>query len=390
MNARTQGSPDGIPASVAVAVRSNTRFTLDLYRTQRNASGNLFLSPYSISAALAMTYAGARGATAVQMAHAMHFDLAPQELLPAFAALEMRMAEVERQGAVQLHVANRLWPHKDCRLLGEYVTLIEQSYGASLTSLDYLHAEAARQTINTWAEEQTGHKIRDLVPPGVLNELTRLVLANAIYFKGDWASRFRLRFTRCVPFWVTPDSTVQAQMMEQTHKFGYAETDEMQALEMPYAGGALSMIVLLPRARDGLASLEAALTAENLDRWTAGLRPEEVQVSLPRFEITFGVLLDAALQSLGMADAFSERADFSGMDGARRLYIGAVLHKAFVKVNEEGTEAAAATVVMTLGAGLPPPLPVFRADHPFLFLIREVRTGSILFLGRVLNPHLPT
>jgi serpin B len=390
MQTTMRESPDRISAGLADVVQGNTGFALDLYRTQRGVCGNLFLSPYSISAALAMAFAGAGGETAAQMARVLHFDPNPGRLHDAFAALETRLAEVARQGALQLRVANRLWPHKGCRLLDGYVTLVKRCYGVSLTPLDYRHAEAARQIINAWAEEQTAGRIRDLIPPGVLNELTRLVLANAIYFKGRWATQFRLRSTRRAPFWVTPEGSVPVQMMAQMHEFGYAETGDLQALEMPYAGDGLSMIVLLPRARDGLVALEAALTVENLNRWTAGLVPDTVELFLPQFHLTFAVQLDEALQSLGMADAFSERADFSGMDGSLRLYLGAVLHKAFLKVNEEGTEAAAATAVITLEMAMPAQARVFRADHPFLFLIREVRTGSILFLGRVVNPRLET
>jgi serpin B len=371
--------------NVLPVVRNNTEFALDLYRTQRTTPGNLFFSPYSISAALAMTSAGARDETAAQMARALHFDPDPRRLHPAFAALEARLAEVGSQGALQLRTANRLWPHAGCRLLDEYLTLVKEHYGASPTPLDYGHAEAARRTINAWAEEQTGRKIQDLIPPGVLDSLTRLVLANAIYFKGDWAAPFEVRHTSSEPFRITPDDTVSVQMMARTAEFSYAETDGLQVLGLPYAGDALSMIVLLPLEPDGLPALESTLTPGHLARWTDGLHVEEVRVFLPRFDVTCALRLDAALKSLGMVDAFSGRADFSGMDGSRELYLGAVLHKAFVKVNEEGTEAAAATAAAMLLKGLPRE-PVFRADHPFLFLIRENRTGSILFLGRVANP----
>jgi serpin B len=387
--ATTQQSPDRIPSGVVDAVRGNTRTALDLYRTQRNACGNIFFSPYCISAALALAYAGARGNTAAQMARALRFDPDPHILHPAFGALETGLAELERDGALQLRVASRLWPHTSCRLLEEYVTLVRRCYGASLTPLDYRRPEPARQVINAWAEERTGGRITDLIPPGILTSLTRLVLTNVIYFKGRWSSPFRLRLTRRASFWVTPDSAAQAQMMAQTHDFDYCEAGDVQVLDLPYGGG-LSMIVLLPRARDGLAAIEDALTVENLDLWTASLSPAVVEVFLPRFMITFQVQLDAALESLGMVDAFTEQADFSGMDGTRRLFIGAALHKAFIKVNEEGAEAAAATA-LALAEGLSPPAPpVFRADHPFLFLIRKGRTGSILFLGRVIDPHQET
>jgi serine protease inhibitor len=379
---------------VASAVGGNTRFALDLYRILRPTPGNLFLSPYSISVALAMTYAGARGETAAQMARTLGFDPDQKELHAAFAALEARLREVGKRGAVQLSVANRLWPHRKYAFLKDYLGLLRRFYGVRVTPVDYGDEEAARRTINAWVEEQTRHKIRDLIPPGVLTDLTRLVLANAIYFKGSWSSPFEVSLTSAAPFRVTPDQQAQVKMMARKTGFGYREFSGLQVLDLPYAGDDLSMIVLLPseqdapRGRDALAQLEDALTAENLERWTGNLIETEVQVFLPRFEVTFSVRLDGALVSLGMADVFSGQADFSGMDGSKELYIGAVLHKAFVVVNEEGTEAAAATAVIVFGLSMPRPAPVFRADHPFLFLICEKRTGSILFLGRVVNPVL--
>jgi serpin B len=382
----TPAMPEGIPAGVATAVRGNTQFALDLYRTQRETPGPLCLSPYSISVALAMTVAGARGETAAQMIRALHFNPDQELLHLAFAALEARLVEVGQGGAVQLRVANRLWPQEGYEFREAFLALVLQYYGAPVRPVDYRNAEAARRTINAWVEERTERKIQELIPPRILDALTRLVLVNAIYFKGNWASQFEKEVTHAAPFWVTPGEQAQVQMMAQTHEFGYAEFDGLQALELPYVGEDASMIVLLPRERDGLAALEAALTVQNLDRWTSGLSPDTVEVFLPAFEVTFPVRLDEALQSLGMVDAFSgARADFSGMDDSRGLFIGAVLHKAFVAVNEEGTEAAAATAVV-VGRGMPMPPPVFRADHPFLFLIREKRMGSVLFLGRVVNP----
>jgi serpin B len=325
------------------------------------------------------------------MAGALHFDPDQVDFHPAFAALEARLREVGEQGAVQLSIANRLWPHRRYTFLVDYLALLQQFYGAQVTPVDYGDEEAARRTINAWVEEQTRHKIRDLIPPGILTDLTRLVLANAIYFKGSWSSPFQVSLTSEAQFRVTPDTQVQVAMMAKQSEFGYLELSGLQVLELPYAGDDLSMIVLLPReqdqarGQDALAQLEDALTAQNLELWTGKLAKTEVQVFLPRFEVTFPVRLDRALGSLGMVHAFSRRADFSGMDGTRLLYIDQVVHKAFVVVNEEGTEAAAATAVIMV-LGMPPPVPVFRADHPFLFLIREKRTGSILFLGRVANP----
>jgi serpin B len=254
-----------------------------------------------------------------------------------------------------------------------------------VTAVDYGDAETARGTINAWIEEKTENRIQEMIPRGLLDATVCLILVNAIYFKGNWASQFDQGLTSDAPFWVTPAEQVQVPMMSQTIEFRYREGDGLQVLELPYAGDDLSMVVLLPKEIDGLAELEGRLTVENLGAWTTGLWQTEVQVFLPRFELSFPFRLDDALISMGMADAFAD-ADFSGMDGTQSLYIGAVLHKAFVAVNEEGTEAAAATAVFMKAKALPLPPPTFRADHPFVFLIRENSTGSILFLGRVVNP----
>ncbi|HEY76884.1 MAG TPA: serpin family protein [Thermoflexia bacterium] len=374
-------------SDVEVVVRGNTAFALDLYEKLRKAEGNLFFSPYSISAALAMTYAGARGNTARQMARTLHFTLEQKRLHPAFASLETRLNAVQEQGNIQLRVANSLWPQIGYPFLEEFISLTEENYGASIIPVDYGDPEAARGKINTWVEKKTEDKIKELIPPRLITSVTTLVLVNAIYFEGDWASRFDRRATEEASFWVTPVEKIQVPMMAQRQKFRYAEYERLQVLELPYVGGDLSMIVLLPREVDGLAELENNLTMENLERWTSALQESEVLVFLPRFKMAWGArILNNELQSMGMTDAFDgSKADFSGMDGTRRLAISVVLHKAFIDVNEEGTEAAAATaVIITRGISSPPP--TFRADHPFIFLIRDNNTGSILFIGRVVNP----
>jgi serpin B len=373
-------------SSVATTVQGNTEFAFDLYQRLRTAKGNLFLSPFSISTALAMTYAGACSDTEVQMAQALHFLVDHGQLHPAFASLPATLSESGSKGHIQLRGANALWPQKGYALLEGFLALTKQYYGVLITPVDYRDAEAARHTINSWVEEKTDGKIKDLIPPGMLDALTRLVLVNAIYFKGNRASQFDRSLTRDAPFWVTLDEQVQVPMMTQKHEFRYGESAGLQVLELPYSGADLSMIVLLPKETDGLAKLEESLTAENLGGWTRSLWETEVAVFLPRFEMTFPFRLDDTLKSMGMRDAFSEKADFSGMDGGKELYIGAVLHKAFVAVNEEGTEAAAATAIAMRAKGLPWSQPVIRADHPFVFLVRENSTGSILFLGRVANP----
>ncbi len=370
-------------AGLETAVQGNTEFALDLYQRLRTREGNLFFSPYSISTALAMTYAGARGETARQMAQILRFLLDQEQLHPAFAWLEAHLAEVQKKGYVQLRVANSLWPHMGSALLDEFLTLTKRYYGVLITEVNYGDTEAARRMINAWVEQETENRIKELIPGGMLDASTLLVLVNAIYFKGDWASQFEPDLTQESPFWVTPKERVPVMMMAQQHRFRYGKFDGLQVVELPYAGEDLSMVVLLPNEIDGLARLETDLTVENLDRWTSRLRERDVSVFLPRFEITLPFDLTETLRAMGMVDAF-ENADFSGM-AEGLLFIAAVLHKAFVKVDEEGTEAAAATAVI-MARGVPEPPPVFRADHPFLFLIRENATGSILFLGRVMNP----
>ncbi len=384
MKSPEQGIQAETRSILATAVQGNTEFGLDLYRRLRSIGGNLFFSPYSISTALAMTYAGARGNTERQMAQALHFLLDQKQLHPAFALLEAKLGDVSQKRQMQLRIANSLWRQEGHALLAEFLALMKQYHGVSIATVDYGNPEAARHTINAWVEEETESKIKDLIPPELLGPLTRLVLVNAIYFKGNWASQFDPQLTAKAPFWVAAGERVQTPMMTQTHDFVYGESDGLQILELPYAGHDVSMIVLLPTENGGLAKLEDSLTVENLGRWTGHLWETKVEVFLPRFDIAFPFRLDDALISMGMIDAFSAKADFSGMDEAT-LFISAVLHKGFVAVNEKGAEAAAATAVI-MEKGLPSRPPLFRADHPFVFLIRENSTGSVLFLGRVMNP----
>ncbi len=374
------------PCSIETVVRGNDEFAVALYHKLRMKEGNLFFAPYSISTALAMTYAGARGNTAVQMAQVLQFPLEQEQLHPTFASLEAMLSDIAGKGYIQLQVANALWPQQGYPLRAEFLALMKQCYGVSISAVDYGEAEVARRTINTWVEEKTGGRIKELVLPGVLHALTRLALVNAVYFKGSWANRFDQHLTRDAQFWVTPTDQVRTPMMSLVHEFGYGQVGGLQILELPYVGSDLSMVVLLPAEIDGLAELEERLTAQNLARWTKNLSSTEVEVFLPKFEITLPFRLDEELKSMGMVDAFGDSADFSGMAGSRDLAIGAVLHKAFVAVDEQGTEAAAATAVEVTLKMLPLPSPIFRADHPFVFLIRENGTGSILFLGRVVNP----
>jgi serpin B len=378
----------GVPsADTQEVVAGNTAFATDLYAKLKTGEGNLFFSPYSISTALAMTYAGARGETAHQMANVLHLGMSQERLHPGFAALEGELNAVQKKGKVQLSVANSLWPQKGHSFLPVYVDLLKRHYGASVTGLDYAGAaESARKTINDWVEDKTVQKIKDLIKPGVLGPDTLLVLANAIYFKGNWVSQFNPKQTREDLFHTATGTQVVSSMMNREGKCSYAETLDLQALELPYDGYDLSMIVLLPRKAEGIGALESELTPVNLAQWTKSLRERKIILFLPKFRLTCEFSLKETLVAMGMTDPFSGTADFSGMDGSHDLFISAVVHKAFVDVNEEGTEAAAATAVRMKRGYAPPKVPVFRADHPFVFLIRDKHNGSILFLGRVTDP----
>jgi len=373
-------------------VRGNTAFALDLYGRLRSDAGNLFFSPLSISTALAMTSGGARGTTLEEMSRVLHLPPSPQA---AFGSL---LASVNGTGPAdkrtyQLTTANAIWAQKGYPWRPEFTHLIRTDYGAGLFETNFGSPEDSRQAINAWVEKETREKIKDLVPAGEITSVTRMVLTNAIYFKGSWAAPLKKEKTQDQPFFLADGTTTPVPLMTQTGTFGYGTFTPPtggpdQVLEMPYAGKELSMVVLLPAVGE-LGKLEEHLSPDSLATWTKDIRPHRVEVFLPRFKTDKATPLGGPLQALGMKAAFNYKiADFSGMQtGPELLYITAVLHKAFVDVNEEGTEAAAATgVVMgarAMHAGQPP---VFRADRPFLFLIRENTSGTILFLGRVTNP----
>lgn len=382
---------DSNSADMNQVVAGNSEFALDLYARLRTRDGNIFLSPYSISAALAMTYAGARGETATQMTQTLHFDSPAEKLHPAFFELKTNLDAVQKNGKVRFAVANSLWPQAGFDFRQDYLTLCDKYYGSAIVPVDFVrYTEAARTKINDWVSERTNGKIDELIKPGMLDELSRLVLVNAIYFKGDWRTKFSASLTQEQPFHISSRISVTARLMEQTEECGYAEFPDLQVLAMPYADSDISMVVLLPSNVDGLTNLEAQLTPKNLESWINQIGPEKVQVFFPGFTVRSQFSLGDTLSAMGMSDAFDTTADFSGMDGRKDLYISSVIHEAYVKVDEKGTEAAAATaVVMTEMISVrPPPIPTFRADHPFLFLIRDNQTGSILFLGRVMNPTL--
>ncbi|MFZ1939907.1 MAG: serpin family protein [Terracidiphilus sp.] len=376
------------PAAEAAVVKGNTAFAVGLYRQLRSQPGNLFFSPESISIAFAMALAGARGQTATQMEGVLRLTLPPDELHPAMGKLLAQMNE--KNPNYQLSAADALWAQQNQNFQPAYLKLVEANYAAAFHQVNFLLApETARTTINQWIEKQTNNKIPNLVPPGAITPSTRLVLTNAIYFKGDWLDPFDERATADADFHLSSTQTVKAPMMHESSNFNFFDDTSFQALELPYKGNALSMVVLLPKDVAGLPALEQSLTPATLTGWLGNLRSApKVIVSLPRFTMTQQFELSSALSAMGMQLAFTGAADFSGMDGERDFTISAAIHKAFIDVNETGTEAAAATSIIMRATAMrvePPPM-VFNADHPFLFLIRDMRSGSILFLGRVTDP----
>ncbi len=379
-------------ADLPAFVEGQSTFVLALYQKLHKQEGNLVLSPYGITEALAMTFAGAGGRTAEEMAGVLHAQDAAGFHASA-RALRERLAAVAAAGHVELVTANTVWPQAGFPLEDGFVARCRADYGVTPASLDYrADPDACAREISAWAAAATRDRIRGLVPPGALTRRTRLVLASAIYFKGTWLERFDRNATGPAPFRLPGGETVAVPTMHRRGTFGYAESEEFQVLEMPYVGGELAMVVLLPKKAGPIAETEAALTVEGLQRCCARVYPREVDAYLPRFRAESSFRLSTPLISLGMRDAFSEtEADFSGMAGpGSGLYLSAVLHKAFLEVDEEGSEAAAATAVVvgvTSVTPEPPEVPVFRADRPFLFFIRDQQTRAILFAGRLADPR---
>ncbi len=370
------------------AVKGSNAFAVDLYKQLRSQPGNLFFSPESISMTFALAYAGAQGETAKEMAGVFHFSLPPAQLHPALGNLFTGLNAHHKD--YELDLADALWAQKGTNFLPAYLNLIQSNYGSVFQPVDFKTSpDGVRTTINQWVGKQTNQKIKDLIGPGVLNPTTRLVLTNAIYFKGTWSDPFKKEATEQDQFHISSTQFVMAPLMHRLGGYDYYDGGTFQVLELPYAGGNVAMIVFLPKDVEGLAAFEKSFTAAAAAGWIAKLAPQDnVAVTLPRFTTTQQLELSGALSAMGMPKAFSNAADFSGIDGKPDFTISAAIHKAFIDVDEQGTEAAAATsIVMTATAMRYEPPPIeFRADHPFVFLLLDKRTGSILFLGRVADP----
>lgn len=396
--------PEGDPAELAAG---NSAFAFDLYQQLRdevgNEDGNIFYSPHSISLALAMTYAGAQNETERQMADTLHFTLPQERLHPTFNALDLELAS-RGEGAAgadgegfRLNIVNTIWGQIGYSFRPEFLDVLAENYGAGLRLLDFSTApEESRVTINDWVSDETEGRIEDLIPQGGLTPLTRLVLTNAIYFNAAWSEPFDESRTRDEPFNLLDGSQVAVPMMRHVAIFGYTAGEGHQTVELPYDGGELSMVVILPAAGQ-FEELDGTIDAAYVETILNDLHGQEIDLIMPRFTFEWDTSLKGVLSAMGMPIAFDAfNADFLGItsieglqSGDEPLYIGDVIHKAFVAVDEAGTEAAAATAVVMEGAtsAEPPPEPlIVRIDRPFVFLIRDLETGAILFVGRVVDP----
>ncbi|MBI2266364.1 MAG: serpin family protein [Armatimonadetes bacterium] len=397
------GDPEGEAQKV---VEGNGRFAVELYsKLAERKEGNLFLAPLGISTALAMTYAGAEGETSKEMGRVLHFNELPKENLhQAFGRVTKDLTSRLDREDCTFTVANRIWTQDGARVEEKFQKTVNDAYGAPAETLDFKDSQGATETINSWVAEKTKDKIKDLIPPGVLNEDTRMVLTNALYFKADWADKFDPRQTFDAPFQTQEGQAVDAPTMHQTGTFKYGEfnLDEektaspvskpyfmdspaVQVLELPYSGDDLSMVFILPKDRQTLSRVEKSLKADQVNDWLGQLSEKKVITSIPKFNLTSSFKMKEVLSEMGMDGAFSDGADFSGISRKDNLTIGDVIHKATVEVNEQGAEGGAGTAVVMVLESCIMRDPYFTADHPFLFAIRDKNAG-ILCMGRVSDP----
>jgi len=371
--------------SVSLLVDSLNDFSFDFYKKiVQSENGNIFFSPYSIFVALSMVYEGARGNTATEMQNVLNIKQNDSPTLGSFGRIYNLLNQ--NQKGYTISTANAFWAHQDYQFLKEYLGLLENFYMAEANELDFSKNVEAAETINSWIEEKTNDKIKDMIQPDMLSDLTKLVLTNAIYFKGLWDSPFNPDKTFKTDFELTTGETVKVQMMSDSKdsNFNYSETDELKIIELDYEGKDLSMIIILPK-ENNITIAESSMNYENLSIWKNDLFEIDINVEIPKFKFETKYSLNNLLNDMGVIDAFSPGvADFSGMDGTNNLFISKALHQAYIEVNEEGTEAAAATSIIMELTAIPDS---FRADHPFVFLIQHKETGAILFMGRIMNPE---
>ncbi|HEY3356459.1 MAG TPA: serpin family protein [Polyangia bacterium] len=385
-------APDTTPAELQALAHGNTTFACEMYQQLRQQPGNLFYSPQSISQALAMTYAGARAGTETQMADVLSFALTQERLHPAFNALDLALASRGQgaQGAdgagFRLHLVNAIWGQQGYGFLASFLDVLAVNYGAGLRLLDFARApDAARVTINDWVSQETEGKIKDLLAPGTVTGGTRLVLTNAVYFNAQWQNVFPKELSHDGAFQLLDGSSVTVPMMTNLTDVGHATGAGFQAVDLPYDGGELAMTLIVPDA-GRFAQVEDGLDGAALEAVVTGLAPASLSLTMPKWTVDTKLSVKQQLSGLGMTDAFDgARADFTGINGGvEPLWIDDVIHQAHVMVNEDGTEAAAATAVVMVGGSMPGD--AVTVDRPFIYVIRDVATGTILFVGRVVNP----
>jgi serpin B len=374
-------------------VDANNQFAFDLYSKYESKEGNMFFSPYSISSALAMTYEGAKGKTAAEMQSVLHLSNDKATIHSGFADINTGLNKADK--SYQLSVANALWAQKDYPFKQDYFDTVNTYYGGKVANLDFVkETEKSRVTINTWVENNTNDRIKDLIPKGLITNDTRLVLTNAIYFKANWTNKFDAKDTSDEQFKLGSGDKITTSMMYQTTFFNYSENDETQMLEMDYLGNDLSMLIILPK-EDNLSQVESGLTIDELNTLKKDMKTYNVKVTLPKFKFETKYFMKQDLIDMGMPTAFDgSQADFTGMwtrQNNENLYISQVIHQTFIEVAENGTEAAAATAVIIMETSSvqieQEPVVVFNADHPFMFIIQEKATGNILFMGRLSDPR---
>ncbi len=370
----------------------NNQFAFDLFKAiSPSHDENLVISPFSISTALAMTYAGADGSTAEEMARTLYFYSGQERFHEDFSAW---MNSIRERGKTKdkLQIANSLWPQEDYPFREDFINLIKEYYESALFKVNYRgDREQIRQRINSWVKDNTNQLITNLIKPGVLTDDTRLVLVNAIYFLSDWKIAFDEKVTHTAPFYITPEKSVDVPLMYMEDDLKYAETENFQILELEYEGGDFSMVAMLPAEGTDIDNFIHDFDVDTFVEILDMMDKQKVEVYLPSFKVRSNFDLEKLLAEMGMPEAFSNKADFGRMTDLQDLKIDKVIHEAFIDVTEEGTEAAASTAVVIIRKSAmvdPPEKITFRADRPFLYAIKDNSTQSILFMGKTLNPAL--
>ncbi len=377
--------------TVKEIAEANNEFTVNLYKKLGEDNTNLVFSPYSISSALAVTYAGARGETVREMSDVLWFPEDQDAFHPAYKAFTDSILISGKEKGTELNIANALWVQEDYRLIQDFLDMAKEYYRANAENVSFKtpsDQEKSRQKINQWIEKKTNNKIKELISQGILNELTRMVITNAIWFNGNWLHPFEKSRTSPSIFHITREKSVTTDFMHQKKEIGYYEDDDVQAIELLYKGQKMSMVIILPKKTEGWKLIGKILSSERLTIINEGMKPHKINMAIPKFSIESEFNLKEILYKMGMEQPFTNDADFSGMTEENDLRIDEVIHKAFIEVNETGTEAAAATAVtMALKTAIEEDIIQFVADHPFLYIITDKTTGGIIFMGRYVNPE---